>query len=163
VSIDLNNLDFSHVETARSFPILPAGRYAVEILSVKADGPCTKNGDEMWGFQLAVLDGPFTGRRVFDNLIFSEAGLPRLKLILKALGVDVSRPVRMAPDLILHRKCYVTLEIKAYNGTQQSKPRFDGYEPLVREIDQELDAAVEKDPENAPGAPGGVDDEEPPF
>lgn len=167
MSIDLNNLDFSHVETARSFPVLPAGRYAVEVLSVRTDGPTTKTGHEMWGLQLAVLDGPHKGRRVFDNLVFSETAMPRLKLILDALGVDVTRPVRMTADLILHRKCYVTVEIEGYQGVQRSKVRFDGYEELApdpeRAVDQELDATVEKDPENDPGVVSDVDSDPVPF
>ena len=80
-----------------------------------------------------VDSGPHRGRYIFDNMVFSDAALKRVKLICSRLGIDTSRELDLTPDLIKGRSCYVTVETEEYedqegNTKQRNVVPFAGYE-----------------------------------
>jgi len=124
-------IDFSTVEDAQDFSPLPDGKYLCRLAEVEETG--TQYGDEMWKLRFVVADGPFKGRRIFDNLVFSEAALKRVKLVCSRLGLDVTGELDLTPELIKDRTCYVTVETDEYEDDEGKTKKknivpFAGYE-----------------------------------
>ena len=94
--------NFDEAGDVRDFEPLPDGQYQVELADIALDQ--TRKGDPMWKLKFAVVDGPHAGRFVFDNLIFSKAAAPRVKLICSALGLDTSGEIDLTPELLLGRR-----------------------------------------------------------
>ena len=123
-------IDFSNVDDAQDYSPLPAGRYLVTLTEVEEAK--TKYGDEMWKLRFVVDEGQYKGRYIFDNLVFSDAALKRVKLICSRLGLDVSGELDLTPGLITGRRCYVSVEIEEYtdqDGDSRSRNvvPFAGY------------------------------------
>jgi hypothetical protein len=124
-------IDFSTVEDAQDFSPLPDGKYLCRLAEVEEAG--TQYGDEMWKLRFVVAEGPHKGRRIFDNMVFSEAALKRVKLICSRLGLDVSGELDLTPEAIKDRTCYVTVETDEYEEDEGKMKRrnivpFAGYE-----------------------------------
>jgi len=124
-------IDFSTIEDAQDFTPLPDGQYHCQIHEVRE--VFTQNGDEMWKLTLKVIKGEFVDRYIFDNLVFSEAAMKRVKLICSQLGIDVSSQVDLTPELIKDRPCYVMVTTEEYednegNIKQRNVVPFSGYE-----------------------------------
>ena len=47
--------------------------------------------DEMWSIYLKIQEGDYSGRLLFDNMVFSPDALGRVKLIAHRLGFDVEK------------------------------------------------------------------------
>ena len=126
-------IDFNTVEEAEDFSPLPEGKYLCRLQTVEKAQ--TQYGDEMWKLRFAVAEGPHERRYVFDNLVFSEAALKRVKLICSRLGVDVSGEVDLTPDLLIHRTCWITVDTEEYED-EDDRPKkrnvvpFAGYESV---------------------------------
>jgi hypothetical protein len=123
-------INFSKVDDAKSLP--PAGLYVCAVASVK-EGE-TRDGDEMWRVRYKVIKGEQAGKVFFDNLVFSEAAMPRVKLACKALGIDTTAEVELNSEDILGLICSVRLEPSEYvdkrGKTKQTvSVPFDGYGP----------------------------------
>jgi hypothetical protein len=87
---------------------------------------------EMWKATFEVIAGPYVGRKVFDQLAFSEAAMRRVKLALSCLGFDVSGTLNITSDQIIGRKCVLSLDVEAYrdaNGNRRTRNKvgFTGY------------------------------------
>lgn len=128
-------LNFKDTPDAESdYSPLPDGRYLIEVSDVNTRK--TSKGDEMWNLSLQVLTGAYRGRLLFDNLVFSDAAMSRVKLILKSLGFDVSGVLDLRPSDIITKQCYVQVAgVKDYTtktgeARQQSNIPFSGYYPL---------------------------------
>ena len=76
----------------------------------------------MWKLRFEVLDGEYRGRYIFDNMVFSDAALKRVKLICSRLGLDVSGEVELTPEVIMGRKCWVTVETEEYEDDDECFP-----------------------------------------
>ncbi len=142
-------IDFSQVDDIQDFSPLPAGKYLCRLVGVEEAS--TQHGDEMWKLRFEVLKGPYAGRLIFDNLVFSDAALKRAKLICSRLGLDVSKELDLTPETIKGRVATLTVEVEPYEDAEgRTKQRnvvpFAGYE-----------RASESDP--APAAVGEDDDE----
>jgi len=62
-----NTFDASTVEPRGDFELLPPGEYVAHI--VKSDLQPTKSGNgQALKLELDILEGPYTGRKLFDNL-----------------------------------------------------------------------------------------------
>ena len=124
-------IDFSHVDDVQDFSPVPAGKYLCRLVGIEEAS--TQHGDEMWKLRFEVTQGPYAGRLIFDNLVFSEAALKRAKLICSRLGLDVSKELDLTPELIKGRVALLTVEIEPYeDGEGRTKQRnvvpFAGYE-----------------------------------
>jgi len=124
-------IDFDKVEEADDFSPLPNGQYVCVLSNVEEAS--TKHGDEMWKLRFIVDDGPYVGRLIFDNMIFSDAALKRVKLICSRLGLDVTGCIDLTPSSITNRTCVLTVETEEYeDNTGKIKKRnvvpFAGYE-----------------------------------
>ena len=147
-------IDFNRVDDVQDFSPLPDGRYLCRLAEVEE--AATQYGDEMWKLRFVVESGPHRGRYIFDNMVFSDAALKRVKLICSRLGLDVSRELDLTPALIKGRSCYVTVETEEYedyegNTKQRNVVPFAGYD----RADGALAPASPKAEQ-----PGGEDDSE---
>ncbi len=145
--------DLTQTDEAQGFGPAPAAQYFCRCIDVKTkdeDGEprTTKNGDKSWGLRfepVAVVtpDGKlstkdpeklWTGRSVWDNVTHSKKAAGRRKLVLGRMGVDVNRPFKLSPRLLLGRWVVLTVEIEeVWSNKKQKKVRknsvpFDGYQ-----------------------------------
>lgn len=124
-------IDFNNVDDVQDFSPLPDGKYLCRVAEVEE--AATQYGDEMWKLRFAVESGPHRGRYIFDNMVFSDAAMKRVKLICSRLGLDISRELDITPALIKGRSCYVTVETEEYedqegNAKKRNVVPFAGYE-----------------------------------
>ena len=124
-------IDFNHVDDVQDFSPLPDGQYLCRLAEVEE--AATQYGDEMWKLRFVVESGPHRGRYIFDNMVFSDAALKRVKLICSRLGLDVSGELDVTPALIKGRTCYITVESEEYedqegNTKWRNVVPFAGYE-----------------------------------
>jgi DNA primase len=119
---------------------LPAGKYLCRLDDV--DPKKTQYGDDMWRLRFKVEAGPQKGRVIFDNLVFSNAAMPRVKLLCRCLGIDVSEEVELTPELLCEKVCMVKVEIEEHDdfGERNTVP-FDGFDQA--NSDDVADAAME--------------------
>ena len=87
----------------------------------------------MWKLRFEVAEGEYARRYIYDNMIFSDAALKRVKLICSRLGLDTSREIDLTPKLLEGRTCILTVEIEDYEDQEgKIKKRnivsFAGYE-----------------------------------
>jgi len=123
-------VDFDKIDDPNDFTPLPDGDYDCRLQNIEER--TTKSGDEMWGLEFVVTSGQYEGRKIFDNMPFSEKALGRVKLICSRLGLDTSKPMFLRPSMLLDRKCIVTVIQEEYEDENgQKKPRntvpFAGY------------------------------------
>src|SRR3982751_5913009 len=85
-------LDFSSEEAsseARSFEVLPAGKYHVKItdIDLKECGPESKNpGKPYWHLEHVIQDGPAENQHLWTNCMLFKGALYTLAQLLKATG-----------------------------------------------------------------------------
>lgn len=106
-----------HNESA--FNPVPEGEYEVEV--VKIEPRSTYAGDEMWGLHLRIVSGPHAGRKIFDNMVFSEAAMNRVKLICSRLGIDVSKQMDLTENMLLGKHCIIKTVIREYEDRERVK------------------------------------------
>ena len=124
-------IDFDTIDDAEDYSPLPDGQYLCVLDDIEEKN--TQYGDELWSLKFAVQEGEYEGRKIFDNMVFSEKALKRAKLICSRLGLDVSGEVDLTPDLLKGRAALVTVETdESVNDEGKSKRRnvvpFAGYE-----------------------------------
>ena len=74
----------------RVYPPIPADTYTCVVYSAKLGS--TPNGEKI-GIGYQVLDGEFSGRIVWDDLLFYGGAVNRCKLALSRLGVELKPSV----------------------------------------------------------------------
>lgn len=104
---------------------IPEGRYKACI--EKVDVKQTTKGDEMWSVEWRVIEGQYVGRKIWDNITFSEKGYSRVKLLLKRLGFDITVPIDCEPDMIRGKQAWISVYIDPYKGKDTNKIPFDGF------------------------------------
>ena len=129
-------IDFGTIEDAKGYSILPEAGYRCRFADIEETS--TQYGDDMWKLTLMVAAGDYEGRRIFDNMVFSDRALARVKLICAALGIDVSGSVDLVPAMLLGKECNVTVEIQEYEDStgklkQRNSVPFAGYAPIRSE------------------------------
>jgi hypothetical protein len=88
-------IDFAGVEDQKEFQPAPSGDYILELVDAE-DGTVQSGenaGNPKTTLQWEIVDAEgdlekFNGRRIYDNVSYSEKALPRLKTMLKAFGAD---------------------------------------------------------------------------
>ena len=125
-------VDFDQYDEASNFAPLPEGDYNVEL--DKIEEKSTGSGDEMWSLRFVVMDEPHKGRYIFDNMVFTQAAMGRVKLICSRLGINTSGTVNLTTDHLKGKRCRlvgVTIgEYEDYEGNMRKKNEvpFAGYE-----------------------------------
>ncbi len=129
-------IDFSKVPDIEDFSPIPPGSYRCEIAQVEES--TTQFGDEMWRLRLVVQGKEYAGRCIFDNLVFSEAAMSRVKLFCSRLGLDVSGEIGLKPAMIEGRTCVVSVEIEEYED-REGKTKKRNVVPYAGYYDSDTD------------------------
>jgi hypothetical protein len=124
-------IDFDRIDDVHDFAPVPPGKYRCRLTGIEEAS--ADDGSEKWRLTFTILDGPFAGRKLFDNLPFSEKGIGRAKLILGRLGYPTSGVKDVQPNDIVNKTCFLTAEIEEYpdaTGTpkKRNKIPFAGYD-----------------------------------
>lgn len=115
------SVDFSDVDDALDFSPLPPGPYLCRLTAID-DSERTGAGDEMWALRFTVDEGEHEGHYIYDRISFGHKALPRVKLLCSRMGIDISGPLNLTPDLLMGRRVWVTVDIEEYDD-QKSKTR----------------------------------------
>jgi len=148
-------LDFENSGQITDFTTVPAGAYLCRIAEVRDRQ--SRAGDTMWSIRLVVTEGEFTGRMAaWDNLVFSNRGLNRVKSILVALGLPSDGTVDLNPEDLMEKEVFVEVRPADYHSpegvmTRRNEIPYDGYRALARK----------QDPETKSGSRGRVDEDMP--
>ncbi|MCP4662410.1 MAG: DUF669 domain-containing protein [bacterium] len=131
-------IDFTQVNDVDEFSPIPDGEHVVHVSDIETD--VTRGGDEMWKLRLQVEGGEFDGRLLFDNMVFSQKAMSRVKLICASFGLDVSGTIDLDPSMLLEKRALVTTYQEEYEddrGQRKVTNRipFDGYSPVLGEND----------------------------
>ena len=123
-------VDFTDVGEVADFAPIPDGEYLVRIVDIEIDR--TKSGDEMWKLRWSVTSGEFAGRLLFDNLVFSQKALSRVKLICGCCGVDTNGAVDLEPVMLLDKQTLISTYQEEYTDDQgrtkiSNRIPFEGY------------------------------------
>jgi len=123
-------IDFSTVDDVLSFLPIPTGEYNCRLVDIEIDR--TRAGDEMWRLRLRVEEGEFSGRLLFDNLVFSQKALPRVKLVCDCCGLSVEGVLDLTPSMLLEKCVTASTYQETYfdeEGREKVRNtiRFDGY------------------------------------
>jgi len=121
-------IDFPNIPDPTDFNPVPAGRYKCVLRDVQEQH--TQSGDDMWRLQFIILEGTYKGRIIFDNMVFSTKAMGRVKLICSRLGFDMSVAQDVTPSMMKGRQAFITVTMETYNGQQQNKIPFAGYEKI---------------------------------
>jgi len=89
-------INFAGVEDQKEFKPAPSGDYILELVDAE-DGIIQSGenkGADKTTLQWEIVDcegelEQYNGRRIYDNVSYSEKALPRLKTMLKAFGAEV--------------------------------------------------------------------------
>ena len=131
VMIDFQNIPDEDPDAGGgNYPPLPDGQYKAFIKKVEE-----KQGSKGMYFSVewVLTDGEFKGRKVWDNLFFTAASLPRLKIVISRLGLDVSKPLNVTIDLLTGKQAWITLEPHSYrnnegNEVKTNKITYGGFD-----------------------------------
>lgn len=131
-------VDFPTIADTNDFAPLPDGEYVCVLTDIEVDR--TRVGDEMWKLRWTVQDGEFAGRLLFDNLVFSQRALSRVKLVCCVCGVDTSSAVDLQPDMLLDKRAVVSTFQEEYSDEQgrtkiANRVPFEGYAAAQPEAD----------------------------
>ena len=121
-------VEFSRIEMPEKRPLLPEGPYKAQVEDI--EGRKTREGDELWRVTFRVVgggmpEGRWNGRRLFDNWVFSQRALPRIKLIASAFGMEVGRNQEITPVDFLGRSVEVEVRTRrAGPGADDTEENF---------------------------------------
>ena len=109
--------DFDNMNDGKDFTPLPDGVYKVRVGG--AEESLSQAGNEMITLTLDVIDGEFTGRKIWDRLVFTPNMMWKIKHVCEELGLPVTGQVELTPSMFVG--CEVMVEVE----TEES----DGYKP----------------------------------
>lgn len=142
-------INFDEIEDVQDYTPIPEGRYLCRLAEIEEAK--TQNNDEMWNVRFEVVEGTHKGRVVFDRMVFSDAAMKRVKLICSRLGINVSGPVNLTPEMLKGKTCLLTVEIEEYlDEHQKAKKRnvvpFAGYEKADKAAPAQTNGDSEEEP-----------------
>ncbi|HRV80673.1 MAG: hypothetical protein H6830_06375 [Planctomycetes bacterium] len=131
--------DFATIDDSHSFLTVPPGEHACQVADIRVQ--LSREGHPRWGLHWKVLQGPLAGKTAaWDNLTWSEKGLPRVKHVLGALGFDVTGVLDLEPEDLLGKCALVQVEREEYEapGSGRRIERltvpYHGYQPLPEDL-----------------------------
>lgn len=127
-------LDFTDTDELRDYVTVPEGTYLCEVALVQPG--TTRSGDVRWGIRLVVAEGDFVGRQAaWDGLVFSDRGMPRVRLVLSALGIPCNGRVEIEPADLVGRTAMVAIRPQESDDpvsghrVRRNEVPYDGYRP----------------------------------
>lgn len=118
-----------------SFKVPEPGIYMIKVID--GEKKYTKNGNEMWQMKYEIIQqGNFYGTQIYENIVFSDKTMNRVKLIFDALEINMSEGERDYEYFeLIDKVCFVKIEKELYtdnfgNEKWKAKVSFDGYYPL---------------------------------
>ena len=136
-------VNFADVDDNTGFTPIPDGQYKACV--EKVEERTTKKGDAMWSVEWRIVEGQYLGRKIFDNLVFSDKGYSRVKLLLKRLGFDVTGELDCQSEMIHGKQALITVYTDSYpdkDGNEKKKNSipFDGFASLTdgEKVDDDL-------------------------
>ena len=115
-------LDFSKIsDEPTTYELLPEGLTLLKVTDCEQTQ--TQKGNEMWKFIYQDKEE----RKIYENLVFSEKTLNRVKKTFSNLGLDVSGTAEYTPDDVigLYMNAYLLIEDYEYNGKKGQKNTID--------------------------------------
>ncbi|MEM1448663.1 MAG: hypothetical protein AAF957_13615 [Planctomycetota bacterium] len=147
----------SDEEDLDDFVVVDDGDYRMRVGSVSEDRSPERGVS--WMLRLELVGGDRAGRTaVTDWLNFTARGMHRVRIVLAALGFDVSETLEVEPDQLVGREAIVRLRtqetVREPDGRLQrrSKVTYDGWSPLA---DAEAAGAAEGTVSGAGAGAGG--------
>jgi hypothetical protein len=113
---------------------IPSARYLCQVFDVRKK--FTQSGNEMWSLFLKIQDeGPYFGKLIFDNIVFSPAAQNRLVIFFEALGMEIKGKKNYSETDIFEKYIYVTGKTEAYKNNfgeikNRFKVDFNGYKSI---------------------------------
>ncbi len=125
-------VNFDTIPDAEDYDPIPSGHYHMRVEKVTEKQTTLK--DVMFNMKLVIVEGEYEGRKVWDNITFSEKGMKRVKLVCSRLGIDVSGSVNVTPELLTDCEARVEVIQSSYSKdgkeVQKNEVTFAGYERL---------------------------------
>lgn len=123
--------DASAVEPNQPFEVIPAGKYKVQV--VDSDMKPTKDGmgQYLW-LELEILEGEFTGRKLWDRLNLVNANAQAVEIAQRSLSALCRSTGQMAvsDSEQLHLKPVVaTVRVRPPRDQYEASNEIRGYEP----------------------------------
>lgn len=106
--------------------ILPEGEYLCRLDEIESDKQ-TKSHDPLWRLHFTVIAGVSEGSKIFDNLVFSEKGLKRVKYMCSKLGVKVEGSTDLQPSHIMGRRVFIFVNTREHEGKTYQNVPWGGY------------------------------------
>ncbi|MDG1048575.1 MAG: DUF669 domain-containing protein [Planctomycetota bacterium] len=101
------------------FVVVEDGEYQMRVGEARSVE--TTGGSAAWMLRMELTDGDLAGRTaVLDWLNFTDRGLRRVRMVLAALGFDVTTSMDVEPEELIGREAMVTI------ATQESRRESDG-------------------------------------
>ena len=109
-------IDFTKVsDEPTTFEILPEGIYNVVVTDIQRK-TSEKSGNEYWAITFWTEDRA----KIFDNLVFTEKTLNRVKKMFKNLSLPVDGAFDYEPADLIGRKMVAAVLIEEYTDRQGS-------------------------------------------
>lgn len=131
-------LDFSKVV---EFELLPKGEYIASVFQVEKKE--TTSGNEYLTWTFKILEGEYTGRKMFLNTSLQPRALWRLQKILKALNIDAKGKIRLDLENLLGKKCKIIIIHENFDGEPVAKIR-----EVLRSRGEEIDFESKEESES---------------
>lgn len=143
-------IDFTKVSDEEvTYELLSEGKHLLKVVS--CEKKMTKNGNEMFAIKYEDKDG----NAVYDNLVFTEKTLNRVKKCFSNLGLDINGEFDYQPEDLIG--CYMNAEIKIedyeYNGKKGQRNTIDlwnsekfakaGVKKVAKKAEPEVDVESE--------------------
>lgn len=116
-------IDFSRVSDEETvFELLNEGKHLLKVISCESTQ--SSKGNEMWKIVFKDKDG----NKVWDNIVYTDKTLNRVKKYFSNLGLDVSGSANYTPDDILGLYMNAEIKIEDYvdkNGNKKQKNTID--------------------------------------
>ncbi len=130
---------FNMDEATEATTILPKGRYMLRVTDIK-EKVSAKSGNEYWSVRLGVVNNEqYKNWSVFDNWVFSQKAVNRLKLINKAFRKPITGNFEFKEDEFIGKCVMADVTQETYtnnNGEVINKNAisFTGYVPMSKEM-----------------------------
>lgn len=116
-------IDFSQVSDEETvFELLNEGKHLLKVVSCESTQ--SSKGNEMW----KIVFEDKEGNKVWDNIVYTDKTLNRVKKYFSNLGLDVTGSADYTPDDIIGLYMNAEIKIEDYvdkNGNKKQKNTID--------------------------------------
>lgn len=110
----------ANFKDVKSYKTPPEGDYVLKV--VEAELAESANENEMIKMEAEIVNGDYSGSKVWHNLVFSEKALWKTREALEAMGIEVPDGVlELDPSDLVDCEFGATLFHDTYEGTKRAK------------------------------------------